>query len=415
MRGSDGNIYQSAPSGVTLVTKDGAGTQTGTVSASGLVTLNAGDHLDMASGDNGRLRWGWATNGTLARTQLVPPALPTTSTPPGSPAPSLPRQFYRVAIVDTTWALLGNPTGSAVLGIAGDDQMIPSDVQPMVRDQVVIDYLVDGPDTLAAASAVLARTPQDMILAVSPVLDGTISVPTHVGVNAHWPAFPASSSTAPFPSPPASVKDGITAAWTAGNDVVVTIAADKAPDGAHIRIYPQQFVTIPAITQEPSFRRGDGGAAIAQAGHATLVLLPNPFAPASGQPRPNPANLTMDVVVVPRQGTRKMWGAVSVPVASGPAAPPSDPFAGINGVAAMPAMFESVAPDPLFGIPTTVTPPGAAPSNVIQFGRALASETAPRQGPRLPTMGRLETILATGLSAGAGNPDLWEAVLTGGR
>jgi hypothetical protein len=33
------------------------------------------------------------------------------------------------------------------------------------------------------------------------------------------------------------------------------------------------------------------------------------------------------------------------------------------------------APDPLFGIPTTVTPPGQAPNNVIEFVRALASET----------------------------------------
>jgi hypothetical protein len=406
-----GNVYQPALTAATLVTKDIGGTETGSVPASGLVTLNSGDGIAAASGDANRLRWGWATNGVLARTTLIPSPLPTT----GTPAPSLSRQFYRVAVVDTTWALLGNRTSSSVLGIPADDQTVPADVLPSVRDQVIIDYLADGPETLGQASMVLARTPQDMILAVSPAIDGGMTLPTQVGSNAHWPAFPSPNSNAGFPSPPASAKDGLTAAWTSGSDVVVTIAADKVPDGAHIRIYPQQFVTIPAITQEPSFIRGDGGAGIASAGQATQILLPNPFHLASGQARPNPANLTMDIIAAPRQGRRKMWGAATVQVAAGPAANPSDPFAGTNGISALPAMFESVAPDPLFSIPTTVTPPGSAPPNLIQFVRSLGSETSPRQGPRLPTMARFETIAVTGLTGGTGGTLLWDGVLTGGR
>ena len=95
-----------------------------------------------------------------------------------------------------------------MLGIPADDQTIPADVLPNIRDQVVIDYLADGPDTLPTASAVLARTPQNMILAVSPVLDGGMSVPTQAAANAHWPAFPALNSNAAFPSPPASRRTG---------------------------------------------------------------------------------------------------------------------------------------------------------------------------------------------------------------
>lgn len=408
-----GNVYKPALPAATLVTTDGSGNQTGTVPAAGLVTLNSGDGIDVASPatDNGRLRWGWETNGVLARVRLAPPALPA-----GSPAPALPQQFYRLTVVDTIWALLGNRTGEKVLGIPADDQTIPADVLPKVRDQIVIDYLADGPDTLAEASAVLARPSQNMILAVSPVLDTTMAVPTQVGVNAHWPAFPAPNGGAGFPSPPASAKDGITAEWTAGSDVVVTVAADKVPDGAHIRIYPQVYVTIPAITQEPSFLRGDGGAAIARAGQPTLVLLGNPFQLATGQPRPSPANLTMDIVVAPRSGARKMWGAVAVQVSAGPAPAPADPFSGTNGVTSMVTTFESIAPSPIFGVPDTITPPSTAPPNLIQFVRALASETPPRQGPRLPTMARFETILTTGTLGGSPSGTLlWEAVLSGGR
>jgi hypothetical protein len=401
-----GNLYQPALGGATLTTS--AGTVT-----NGLATLSgAGDGIDTSGGDSGRLRWGWATNGVLGKTKVVPPALPGGGTPPAN----LPRQFYRVAVVDTVWALLGNRTSASVLGIPADDQTIPADLLPKVRDQIVIAYLSDGPDTLGQASAVLARTAQNMVLSISPVLDGTMAIPATPGLNAHWPAFPAPNSNQAFPNPPSSAKNGIQAAWTSGNDVVVTIAADQVPDGAHVRIYPQVFVTIPAITEEPSFVRGDGGASIAKAGTKTDIFLPNPFALTGGQPKPNPANLTIDIVVMPRVGVRKMWGAVSVPVAPGPAAAPPDPFAGPNPIAAMVPMFESVAPDPLFSIPTTVTPPGAAPGNVIAFVRALASENVPRQGPRLPTMGRFETAIVTGTTGGTpANTLNWEAVLTGGR
>jgi hypothetical protein len=399
-----GSNYQPAFPAATFVTKNAGGTQTGTVPASALTTLAAGDGIDIAGGDNGRLRWGWATNGVLGKTKLTPPAI------------ALGRTFLRVAVIDTVWALLGNRTSASVLGIPADDLTIPADLLPQVRDQVVINYLSDGPDTLAEGAAVLARAPQQMIFAVSPVLDGTMAVPAATGINAHWPAFPAPNSNQGFPAPPASAKDGLVAAWTAGNDVVVTIAADKVPAGAHVRIYPQQFVTIPAITQEPSFIRADGGAGIAVAGSATNILLPNPFGLTGGQARPNPANLTMDIVVMPRAGVRKMWGAVSVQVQAGPAAAPADAFAGPNVVAAMPGQIESIAPAPLFGIPNTVTPPGTAPGNVIAFVRALASESVPRQGPRLPTMARFETVLVTGTTGGVPSGTLnWEAVLSGGR
>jgi hypothetical protein len=406
-----GAIYQTALPGATLVTQSGASTQTGTVPASGLLTLAAGDGIAAASTDNGRLRWGWATNGVLARTRLVPPAL----------ANPLAQQFYRIAVVDTTWALLGNRTAATVLGVEPDDQTIPTDILPQVRDQVVINYLTDGPDTLAQSAALMSRASLNMILTVSPRINTQMAVPSNPGPAAHWPAFPAPNSGAGFPNPVVSPGTGITAAWASGgtgNDVVVTLVPGAAPDSAHVRIYPQVFVTIAAITSDaPSFVRGDGGAALAANGSATQVMLSNPFQLVGGQPRPSPANLTLDIVVAPRNGNRKLWAAVSTPVAAGPTAPPADPFAGTSLPGAVPPIFQAVAPVPLFGIPTTVTPPGTAPSGIIAFLRSLASEgSSPRQGPRLPTMARFETIVVSGTTGG--NPPntlLWEAVLSGGR
>lgn len=405
-----GNAYQPALTGATIITKTSGGGQSNAFSTpNGLVNLAAGESIDTSGGDAGRLRWGWQTNGVLGTAKLTPPELPTT----GTPKPSLSQQFYRVAVVDTVWALLGNRTNAPVLSIPGDDQTIPVDLWPQVRDLVVIDYLADGPDTLASANAVMSRANQGMIVAVSPVLDGTMAVPTEIGVNGHWPAFPAPNTNGAFPTPPLSVKTGLKAAWTSGFDVVVTVVKDTVPDGAHVRIYQQVYVTIPAITKEPSFVRGDGGAAIATAGVDTEILLLNPFGLSVGSPKP--PNLTMDIVVMPRVGRRKMWGAVSVAIDAGPAAPPADQFAGITAISAMVGTFESIAPSPLFGIPATVVPAGGPPANLISFIRSLANEGIPREGPRLPTMGRLETVITTGTTGGASGTLLWEAVITGGR
>jgi hypothetical protein len=409
-----GNLYRPAMAGATLVTADAGDNVTGSVPASGLFTLNAGDRIRAASTDAGRLRWGWATFGTLGRAPLVPPPLPA--------GPALPRQFFRVMAVDAEWALLGNRTAAAVLGVGPDDQRIPADLLPRVRDQVHIDYLADGPDTLGEINRVLNRPSQAMILAVSPQIDQSMILPPQRGPNAHWPAFPPPNTGAGFPGPPSLPSGSVTAAFTAGSDVVVTLAGGIAPDGAHVRVYPRQFVEIAAIAAEPSFLRGDGGAAIASGASPVQVLLPNPFRLAPGQPRPSPAVLTIDVVIAPRSGNRRLFGNVVVNVAAGPAAPPADPFTAAPGTTVLGAMLAQtlgVASSPLFDIPRPAPPPpGPPPSNLLDLVLSLAAEPSPRQAPRLPTMGRLETIAVTGTTGPGAQPPgslLWDAVLSGGR
>jgi hypothetical protein len=326
-------------------------------------------------------------------------------------------------VVDTNWYLLGNRTTSPVLGIRGDDGRIPQDLQPSVRDLVDIDYLADGPDTLAEATRILNRPQMNMILAVSPVIDQTLITPNTVGANAHWPAFPGNNTNAGFPATPVPLTSAnVTAAFTSGKDVVVTIAGGAAPDGAHIRIYPQQFVEITSINgQEPSFLRGDGGANIVSGNTPTQILLRNPFRLEDAQPNPNPAILTMDIVVAPRNGRRRLTGAVSVTVAAGSATVPTDPFFGPpanNIMGIMPPSNQGVCEHPLFGIPRTVTPPAPNPTNFLDLVVSLLSEDAPRQVPRLPTMGRFETIAVAGTTDGNPQPQgtlNWQAVLTGAR
>ncbi len=402
-----GRVFQSPSPGATLITQNAGNTQTGTVPASGLGTVNAGDGIS-ATGDNNRLRWGWATTGLLARTRLVPPA-----------SALLARQFFRIFVADVDFFLIGNRSDTTVQNVGPAEQVIPAELRPVVRDQVTIDYLADGPDMLAEANRVLTRANTSMVLAVSPQLDGTMAIPTALGPAAHWPQFPGPNTATAMPPNPPSPGVGLTASFVAApsHDVVVTIPAGAVPDGASVRIYPRQFVTIPAITAEPSYLRGNGAAGIAAAGQPTVILLPNPLALADGSPRPNPANLQMDIVVTPRVGRRRLWGAIQVTVAAGPAALPADPFAGGNPVGPLPDMVKAVAPSPLFGIPTTLPAPGAPPpGGVVAFVRALASEETPRQGPRLPTMARFDTIVVSG--ATGGNPAgtlLWDGVLSGGR
>lgn len=411
-----GNPPRIASTGASLIAINAGGTQTGTVSGS-LLTLSAGDRVAAVTPPAPAvtpLRFGFATNGVMGLAPLAIPALANGA---------IAHRFYRVMVADLPWYLMGNRTTSTQLTVLGDDGRIPADLLPIVRDQVAISYTADGPDTLAEATRILTRPSQSMIMAASPNIDQTLITPTVPGATAHWPTFPLPNTNAPFPAAPTRLSAAnVTAAFTPAKDVVVTIAGGVAPPGATLRIYPQAFVEIASINgAEPSFLRGDGGANIVSGAAPVSVLLRNPFNLGAAQPVPSPAVLTMDIVVAPRLGRRRLNAAVAVPVAAGPATAPTDPFFGAaaaNVMGIMPISMQGVSDAPLFGIPRTVTPPAAPPGNLRDLVLSLASEPSPRKAPRLPTMARFETIVATG-TTGAGTVPagslLWQALLSGAR
>lgn len=404
-----GNPFVAALGDVDVEKQDGSDTQTGTLDGSGMVSLSAGEVL-AATGTNAgdRIRLGWATGGTMAAGPLAQPGLPGDVT--------LPRQFLRAYAVDLDWHLRGNRTTSVVAGVPAEDGDMPADLKPQVRTEVIIDYAVDGPDLMAMSNAVLARmdgaTGSPLVFAVAPIIADAVSVPPGPGAPAHWPAFPAPAGAGVFGGNPAPLA-GATATWTAGEDVVVVLAAGAVPDGSSVRIYNQRFISIPAIGETPSFKRGDGGAGIGVAGQPTQILVHNPLGLEPGDPKPDPATLVFDMVVTPRAQNRRLFAARTLPIAPGPAAVPPDTYVpALDRMAAVPDPVKSVASVPLFG--TDDGPADSASGTPVEAARALASETVPRTGPRLPTMGRLEAVVVTGIGSAAVSAGLdWDGVLSG--
>jgi hypothetical protein len=408
---------------------DASSNEVSAVADGGIATLAAGQGLGRSTSDDTAdtdkpLRWGFATNGTLSRTRLVPPTLPTGVT--------LARQFFRVMAVDLDWHLLGNRAADPVAEIPGDDDTVPDFLLPLVRDPVPnFAYLADAQDVAGSAAAMTAGfggQPSTEAIAVSPVLDEALRAPSQPGVSGHWPAFPSFASPQPISSS-TNPRQGATAVRRAAadgpgadHDVILTVVAGAVPDGAHLRVFPRLFQQIRAIGNTPSFIRPDGGSAIAQPAVATKVLLVNPFGLQPTDPFPNPASLAVDMVVTDRTGKRRMFSQTTITVDAGPESfvdnTASFGGASLLGASALKTALDTgasrgIAKTALFGLPRTTPLPPI--SDTAAFIRAMASETQPREGPRLPTMMRFDSLLVTGTATAANTPLTWNAVMSGVR
>jgi hypothetical protein len=420
---------------------DNSGNAVSTLPGTGLISLAAQQTIGRSTADNAAvpaggwtpLRWGFARNGTLATTNLAMPAVPNGVT--------LGRRFFRLMAVDLDFHILGNRTANAMTdAIAGnvpaDDGTIPAFLLPQVRDGVPgFVWLANGVDVLGAMGATVQNfgtnpTDQLFAIAVSPTIDPAVPVPSAPGPNVHWPAAPTPAATPADISLTLDPRQGAVAHWrnpadapSAAQDVVLTLKGTAFPAEAYVRAYPRTFVEIGAIAEQPSFVRGDGGAAIATGSTDVKLLLLNPFALGSAEPHPANATLIFDLVVIARSGKRRMYSAVKVPVDATTESMPSQPSLGGTAILAAGTalaavldglMTRSVAPTTLFGLPQ---PPasGGQPTSVLDLVKRLASDEQPRQGPRLPTQARFDTELVVGLMPQTQQTYAWQAVVTGGR
>ena len=376
------------------------------------------------------LYWGWATNGTLERNSLSLPGI------------ALSRQFLRVMAVNLNWHLLGNRTGQAEAGIPSDDNLIPDFALPQVRQAVPnFEYLVDGMAVLTEASEMAEIFEVEMgeeseeaedfksirtwAIAVSPVINPTLDVPS-----GRWPAFPI-PDTGTMLTPGTNPTQGLVGRRRNENsqDVIITLPANAVPDGTHVRVFPRQFVEIRAIGEQPSFVRGDGGSAIALNSTETKVLLTNPFSlPEDAPAMLDPARLEVDIVLTSRSGQRRLFSVVAVVVDGSEFWEDNHLFGGqpLLSTESFADLFtvlssQSIAPTPVFGISDSLqlSQPNESLPPIIRLARRLASEEQPRQGPRLPTQARFETIFALGEGDESGEdsdaPLQWNAILTGAR
>ena len=436
-----GAAYRSMRTGSEVSVLDGTGAAvTAVPTGTGLVDLAAGQTVGLpgstvASPPDGQVLWGPAPGGTLDKTAWAPAPLPT-----GTGAPVLAHQFFRVMAVDVDWHLLGNRNFNPGADAPAEDDMPANAPLPVVRRTVTdFDYLVDGNDVLGAMGVVVAAWPvaaDRLGLLASPMITPAVTLPPAPGAAAHWPAFPTGPAPSPAdglavrgwdPVPPAPATALVTANWAVppsgpNHDVVLSFTAGSLPSGTHVRAYPRTFQVIRGIGEDPSFVRGDGASTV-MAGSGGTLLLVNPFALGPVEVPPDPAHLSVDLVAVARDGTRRMVSAVDLLV--GAPIPPVDNSAVFGGTAAAPVAamlagsgFTSIAPVSAFGIPAptgTGTSPGGGGS-VEDWARWLSNEgTSPRIGPHLPTQARFDTVLALGAVVAPSTTYAWNAVLTGAR
>ena len=439
-----GATYVARRTEATLEVVDPSGVSLRDVPASGLVDLDPGavadERLGRAAAPDSPLLWGFAPGGMLQAAPLGPPALPV-----GGASP--PRQFFRVVAVDLDWHLLGNrgfaPGDLDVPGEIGRPEEAP--LPPVRKSSANFDFLIDGNDVLGAMGAISAALPssgpEQRALLCSPLIESGVPLPPAAGAPGHWPQFPlgpgaSDADTLQLKRYDATGSTAPTATWrSSGNaeprDVIVSFPGGSLPVGTHVRVFPRTFTLLRGLGADPSFVRGDGGAAIVS-GTGANVLLVNPFGlnlDPPLEPAPDPAVITIDIVAVGRDGTRRLLSAIGVDVDGSQGF--VDNLPDFGGTTAFPAVATllavpgstSIAPASLFGIPPVPAPQPfpTLPANptgaqVAAWMRVLANETtSPRVGPHLPTQARFDTILALGSAPPPESRLAWDAVLTGGR
>jgi hypothetical protein len=321
----------------------------------------------------------------------------------GTPTPSLPREFFRVAVVDTRLHLAGNRSVREVHGVPGPDEATRAEVPPPVREGDLT-VLTTGQAVLGAANETVGLPGIELI--VSPRIANDVDLPATR--NERWPQAPAPTTETQDIAGliTESARRDATAAYVGDTaDVVVTWPAGALPGEAFVRAFPRVDpgpAIVPLALSEFS-RRGDGASGIAIAATGLSILLIDPFR-VRGGPRPAEPTLIFDLLIVsrgPSGGKARLLGSVTADVGTGGTPPPQP--AVTNDFTAVPDDRKGICPAPVLGLPPTAPASGTDPV-LGAFG-----EAAPRESPRLWTMARTDAMV-TGHDGAA--PGAWTAVLS---
>lgn len=355
--------------------------------------------------DSGGMRIGLLPTGTLATTALSPPALATTPVPAGSSAPTLEREFFRVAVVDLSLHLAGNRGDVELDGVPGADEASRAAPSPALGSGD-IEVVVTGAHLLGAAGEI-ARLAGTRLL-VSPSIDDDVALPA--SRTEAWPDVPGVVGTAQdlTGDHTTRARSDLTATYAGDTaDVVVTWPPGSWPVASFVRVFPRvdPGPAVVPLSESGSSRRGDGAGAVVGPDGAVTLLVPDPFR-VGEHPRPTDPTLICDVLVVTRgpggvQG--RLLGSLQADVATGATSPTITPAT--NDLTGVADDHRGISPAPVLGLEQTATPAGTNP--VL----AALGEAAPREAPRFATMARTETVAAGHDGA---TPGTWAALLSAG-
>jgi len=173
---------------------------------------------------------------------------------------------------------------------------------------------------LGAAGQALAGSPAESLV-VGEAIAADFALPPAPGSAAHWPSFPTGGPD-PDASPlPVTLRESFapTAAFFDDGDPVrqntdVVLTLNGLPPGAAVRVYPRRFL--------PDARegRGNGAGGVVLADGSLTLRLPDPFdlrRPGQAESDifvPPRATLMVDVMVVKRNGSARLYGNVTAPI-----------------------------------------------------------------------------------------------------
>lgn len=314
---------------------------------------------------------------------------------------TLHRDFLRGLAVDLKPFLIGQrPTD--------DPAAVDNEVLPAVRHNEELSFSLNGNAALGVANTILSGSPSEQLV-VSPVIESDFALPTDAtDANAQWPNFPTTSSnTDPIPS---ALKDGFEPAahFITGTEADVVLVMNGLAVGQAIRVYNRNFL--------PDAREGRGagaGTVVSDASGRIALQLEDPLGlvvPGSSTTLPPEATLHVDVVIVNANKQARVFGNVTCAIGASAALSAEESSllpTGSNNLDTIPERGISSAG--ILGLPAPPLPAGpfVTQESIVNLALALGSEGTPRDAPRLPTMARRETIVASA------NSGTWQGLTNG--